>query len=202
MFLIADTPLVQWAIIPLLIFFARIIDVTIGTVRIMLVARGIRNIAALFAFFEILIWLVTIRQVMSNLSNVVHYFAYAGGFATGTFVGMIIENKLSFGFVLVRVITSQGGEALAQFLRREGYRLTDLDACGSDGPVRILFLVINRKNLVEIEGIIKKFNPNAFYTIEDVRFMRQAGRPPLTVITDNRRTERQRLLLRWRRKGK
>ncbi len=172
-----DTPLFQWVLLPVLLFCSRIVDVSIGTVRIMFVAKGIRKFAAVFAFFEVLIWLFTIRQVLANISNPLHYAAYAAGFATGTFVGMLIEQKMSLGNVIIRVIAINGQSKLAGHLRDLGWRVTDIDAVGNEGPVRIIFLVIKRKELATVTGIIKKFNPNAFYSIEDVRFVSRDALP-------------------------
>ncbi len=166
-----QTDVFQWILLPLLIFCARIIDVSIGTVRIMFVAKGIRKLATVFAFFEVLIWIITVKQVLSNMSNPLQYVGYAGGFAAGTYIGMVIEHKISIGYAMIRVITARDGRDLAAYLRSHGWRVTDLDAEGNDGPVRIIFLVLKRKDLERVTNIIKEFNPNAFYSIEDVRFV-------------------------------
>jgi len=158
------------------------------------VAKGVRKLAAVFAFFEVLIWLFTIRQVLANISNPLHYFAYAAGFATGTFIGLLIESKMSLGNVIIRVIAVNGQSKLAGHLRDLGWRVTDIDAVGNDGPVRIIFLVVKRKEIVEVTKIIREFNPNAFYSIEDVRFV-SGDKPPQAV-------EAFRYLFRWGRKGR
>lgn len=164
-----ETVWFQWILLPLLIFSARILDVTIGTLRIVIIGKGIRKPAVVLAFFEVLIWLIVIHQIIINITNFLHYAAYAAGFATGTYIGMCIEERLSLGNVLVRVITAKEGSELAVFLRSHGYRVTDLDAESNEGHVRIIFLVEKRKNLDHITGVIKEFNPNAVYTVEDVR---------------------------------
>lgn len=166
-----DTTLFKWVLLPIIIFLARILDVSIGTVRIIAISKGIRKIAVILAFFEIFLWLIVITQVLSNLSNPVQYIAYAAGFATGTYMGMLIEKKLSLGNILIRIITAKGGTELAEFLRNNGYRVTDLDAQSNEGHIRIIFLVVKRKLLENIASTIKQFNPDAFYTIEDVRFI-------------------------------
>lgn len=168
---ILDTQAFQWIILPALIFIARILDVSIGTIRIILLSKGLKRLAPVFGFFEILIWLLAVKQVMGNLTNVVCYIAYAGGFAAGTFVGIMIEERLSLGLVLIRIITRKGGEELITFLRSQGYRVTDLDARGDDGDVRIVFSIIKRQDLSHVQEIIRDFNPQAFYSIEDVRFV-------------------------------
>ena len=94
-----------WVIMPLLIIFARICDVSLGTIRIISIARGYKLIAPLLGFFEILIWLLAIKQIMQNLTNIFYYVAYSGGFAAGTFIGIYIEEKLAMGIFLIRIIT-------------------------------------------------------------------------------------------------
>ena len=164
-----DQSLVDWVIIPALIFLARICDVTLGTLRIVFVSKGDKTVAPLLGFLEVLIWLIAITQVMENLSNVASYFAWAGGFATGNFLGLRIEQKLALGQVVVRVITVDSADNLVDRLKGRGYRLTCVDARGTRGKVNLLFMIVKRKKLDEVIGIIRSFNPQAFYSIEDVR---------------------------------
>ena len=88
----------SWIFLPLLIFASRICDVTLGTIRHVFVARGIKNIAPVLGFFEVLIWIVVVKQVMSGANNWACYIAWAGGFAAGNFIGLFIEEKLLFFF--------------------------------------------------------------------------------------------------------
>ena len=164
-----DPDIMNWVIIPVLIFLARIMDVTLGTLRIVFISKGDKVIAPLLGFVEVLIWLVAITQVMQNLSNFASYFAWAAGFATGNFLGLRIEQKLALGQVVVRVITVESADDLIDRLTNRGYRLTALDAKGSRGKVNLLFMILKRKKLQEVIGIIRDYNPNAFYSIEDVR---------------------------------
>ena len=166
-----NSPVFTWAIIPLLICLARIIDVSLGTLRIILVSRGMKVIAPILGFFEILIWLLAIGQIMQNLTNIANYFAYALGFAIGNYIGIILEQKLAMGKVVVRVITHRDASELTTFLRNEGFSVTVVDAEGSSGPVHLLFTVIKRSQLPSVTIHIKHFNPQAFYTVEDVRFV-------------------------------
>ena len=156
---------------PLLIFTARVCDVTIGTVRIIFVSRGMKFLAPIFGFFEILIWLVAISKVMQNFTNYGYYIAYAGGFATGNYVGIIVEEKLAMGICVIRIITRKDASKLIEFLRASGYGITSIDAQGSSGPVKIIYTIIRRQDIHDIHEIIQKFNPKAFYSIEDVRFV-------------------------------
>ncbi len=102
-----------WVIVPLLIFLARVIDVTLQTIRIVSISRGIRWLAPLVGFFEVLIWLLAISQIMKRVSNPVAYIAYAAGFATGTAIGQSIERRLSLGTVMLRVITARAARNCA-----------------------------------------------------------------------------------------
>ena len=166
-----------WVLIPALIFLARICDCTIGTMRIIFIGRGHRFIAPFLGFFEVLIWLLAIRQIMMNLTNSFYYVAYAGGYATGTFVGMSIEARLAMGTILIRIVTSQEARGLIEYLKSEGYGVTSVDAQGSRGNVNLIYTIIKRSDLENVVGIIERFNPRAFYTIEDVRFVREGVFP-------------------------
>lgn len=167
-------------LIPILIFFARVADVALGTMRIIFVSRGIRYMAAIFAFFEIIIWLAAISQIMQNLDNIANYIAYAAGFSMGSFVGISIERKLFTGNLMVRIIVKRDVEELIDMLSSHGYGVTCVDGQGAKGPVKIVFTVVNRKNLNIVTGIIKDHYPNAFYTVEDMRFASEHAIFPLT----------------------
>ncbi|MDI6867403.1 DUF2179 domain-containing protein [Methanoculleus sp.] len=156
-------------IVPIFIFFARICDVTIGTMRIIFVSRGMKTVAPLLGFIEIFIWIVAIGQIFQNLTNPINYLAYAAGFATGNYIGMIIEERLAMGLALVRIITQRDATNLIDYLRAAGYGVTVIDAQGKLGPSKVIFSVIRRKNLRDVENAIHQFNPRAFYSIEDVR---------------------------------
>ena len=167
--------IVSWVIIPGLIFFARICDVTIGTLRIVFISRGNRTMAPFLGFFEVLIWLIAIGQVMKHLDNAACYIGWAAGFATGNYVGLWLEERLAMGQVVVRFITGKPADELVMQLRHLGYRVTQVEAKGRAGKVDLLFMVIKRKSLSHILGIITQFNPKAFYSVEDVRTVAQHG---------------------------
>src|SRR3989344_676783 len=139
------SPWYTYLILPLLIFFGRIIDVSIGTIRMIFISKGFKKTAPFLSFFEIMVWLLVARQVLTDLSNVISYFAYAGGFATGTYVGMKIEEKLSVGKVIVRIITGKQSSNLINKLKQEQYGLTIVDGKGSEGKVKIIFSIVDRK---------------------------------------------------------
>jgi uncharacterized protein YebE (UPF0316 family) len=152
-----------------LIFLARICDVSLGTIRVIFVSRGYRHLAPILGFFEISIWLFAIGQIMRDVNDISIYFAYAAGFATGTYVGIVLEEKLSLGTVLVRVVTKRDSTDLVGALKDGGFGVTTHAADGAMGPVTIIFTVVKREDLPRVVEIIKRFNPHAFYSVEDVR---------------------------------
>ncbi len=166
---ILESHLFTWVILPALIFAARVLDVTLGTIRIVFISRGKKFLAPVFGFFEVLIWLLAIGQIMKNMTNVFCYMAYAGGFATGNFVGLYLEEKLAMGMLALRLITNKDASQLIEFLRREGYGVTSVDAKGISGKVNILFMIIKRSELATVIRVIHGFHPRAFYSVEDVR---------------------------------
>lgn len=161
--------LVNYLIIPGLVFLARIIDVSIGTVRVILLSRGNKIVAPLLGFFEVIIWLAAISKVMQNLTNIVCYIAYGAGFATGNYVGMLIESKLALGYQIIRIISSSALQLLPTELRNEGYGVTTFKGKGARGTVNILFSVVSRKKVNEFVKLVLTIEPHAFISIEDVR---------------------------------
>jgi len=172
----------SWVILPALIFCMRVCDVSISTVRIILVMRGKRKHAAFLGFFEVLVWLMAITLIIQNLKNVACYLGYAGGYATGVYVGMHIENKMAIGMQIVRIITRRDASELITYLKSEGYGVTSLDGQGAMGPVKVIFTIIKRKDIDHLFDGIRRFNPQAVISVEDVRFAEQAllrKTPPL-----------------------
>ena len=166
--LLANSWAYTWIVIPFLIFVARIFDVSLGTVRVIFVSRGFKYLAPVVGFFEILIWLLAIGQIMKNLSNPACYIAYAGGFALGNFVGIHIAEKLSLGLVMIRVVTKKDAASLVDFLKAENYGVTSVDGHGTSGQVKVVFTIVPRREARGVVELIKKFNPHAFYSIEEV----------------------------------
>jgi uncharacterized protein YebE (UPF0316 family) len=146
--------------------------------RIIFVSKGKRNIAPLLGFFEVLIWIIVVSRVMQNLDNYLTYIAYAAGFATGNYVGMIIEERLAVGVQLIRVITHQNGNELVQQLSAGGFGATVVDARGSRENVALIYTIVPRNDLGKVLNIINEFNPKAFYSIEDVKATSEGIFPP------------------------
>lgn len=168
---LSNIDIYAWVLLPLLIFFARVCDVSLGTIRIIFVSKGIKYLAPLVGFFEILIWLMAISQIMQNLSNVYYYLFYAGGFAIGNFVGILIEEKLSIGNVAVRIITRKDASKLIEWLKNKKYGITVVDGEGPKGSVKLIFTIVNRQNIQNVINTVKKYNPKSFYSIEDIRYV-------------------------------
>ena len=164
-----NSPVFMWIILPALIFLLRIVDVSIATLRIVYLSRGTRYIAPILGFFEILIWLVAIRQIFNNLNNVACYLAYAGGFAMGNYIGIYIERKLALGLEVVRIITRTNADNLIKDIKKAGFGITILGGEGTTGPVKIIFTLIKRRSLPDLIELINKNNPKAFYTVERVQ---------------------------------
>ncbi|XDD50740.1 DUF2179 domain-containing protein [Leptospira sp. WS92.C1] len=162
-------PFFDYVLLPCFIFLARVTDVSIGTIRVILLTREKKAVAASLGFLEVLLWIIVITQVIKNLNNVFCYLAYAGGFATGTFVGMILEEKLAMGFSLLRIISPQFGDRIANRLSEAGYRVTTMNGQGSRGPVKIVFTVLKRKKIGQAMAIVKEVEPDVFYSIENAR---------------------------------
>ncbi len=163
-----DSPIYAWVVLPLLIFLARIADVSLGTVRLVFVSRGFKYLAPVVGFFEVLIWILVIGQIMQNLTNPLCYLAYAGGFAMGNFVGILIAEKLSLGVVLIRVVTQKEAGELIERLRERQYGVTAMDGQGANGPVKVIFTIVRRREVAVVVELVKRFNPQAFYSIEEV----------------------------------
>ncbi len=159
----------SYIIMPLLIFLARICDVSIGTMRIIFVSKGKKNIAPILGFFEVLIWITAISKIMQNLDNYVNYVAYAAGFATGNFIGMIIEEKLAMGIMMIRVFANERGTELVKILNSHGFGATSVEAHGAKEKVQIIYSIVHRNELESVIELIDEFNPKAFFTIEDVK---------------------------------
>lgn len=169
----------SWIILPLIIFTSRVCDVSLGTLRHVFISKGFRKIVPLLGFFEVLIWIVVVAQVMKNLNNIACYLAWAGGFATGTYVGLMIEERLALGLQVIRIITNQNCDELLEALKKENHGVTIVDAQGGIGPVKMVFTIVKRKNTHAVVKLIQVYNPTAFYSIEDIKNANQG------VFTEN-----------------
>jgi uncharacterized protein YebE (UPF0316 family) len=164
-----QSDLFNWLILPLLIFLARTCDVTLATLRNIFISRNIKKIVPFLGFFEVLIWLVAVSQTIHNLHNVACYIAFAGGYSMGIFVGITIEEKLALGKQVLRIITNQDPTSLVSALYDAKMGVTVIEGRGVKGPVKVIFTTLKRKDVQIVDEMIRKYTPNAFYTIEDIR---------------------------------
>ncbi|MDX1905068.1 MAG: DUF2179 domain-containing protein [Thermonemataceae bacterium] len=160
----------RWFVLPLIIFLARITDVSVGTVRILLMMNAKKKLATFLGFCESLIWVTVITAIFKQVNNPLAYFAYAGGYATGTFIGMTLEGRLAVGKVLVRFITRQDASNLVEHLRNTKFGFTNVKAEGHKGEVNLIFSVVERKDLQELIETVKSYHPKAFYSIEATKY--------------------------------
>jgi uncharacterized protein YebE (UPF0316 family) len=156
-------------LLPVIIFFGRICDVTLGTLRIIFVSKGEKSKAPIVGFFEVFIWVVVISQIFNNATNIVAYIAYAAGYATGNYVGILVENKIGFGYQLFRIYTKKRGAELTKLLNQQGFGSTCIRGEGAVSEVSIIETVVKRRSEKTVIQIINGFDPDTFYVIEDIR---------------------------------
>jgi uncharacterized protein YebE (UPF0316 family) len=154
--------------IPPLIFCARICDVSIGTVRTMLMLQGYRLPASLLGCVEVTIWVLAVSGVLKYLDEPLAIIAYAAGFGTGVYIGVWIENRLALGYRMVRIVCGDDTVHLPDHLRAKGYRVTQVDGRGREAHVHIVFAVIRRRELPTLRQAVAEVAPGAFVTVERV----------------------------------
>jgi uncharacterized protein YebE (UPF0316 family) len=157
----------------ILIFFLRVSDMTLDTLRVLMVMRGKKGIAWVLGFFQSAIFILAISSVLTHLDNPLNVIGYAAGFATGNVVGMWIEERLAIGHVSITIVSSRRGAAIADFLREKGFAVTEIPARGKDGMVSLLSCSVLRKNVVDVRKLVNEVDAEAFITAEDVRPVRR-----------------------------
>ena len=153
----------------LLVFFFRVINVSLATIRFMMVLLNRKLAAWIFAFFQALIFIFVIKVVFTDLRNWVKIVGYSAGFATGIIAGMWVEGKMAVGFTDLQIISSSRGTTIADRLREEGYGVTEYAGYGKDGTVAVLNVLVPRKKAREVQKIVSVSDPKAFITAENVR---------------------------------
>lgn len=159
----------SWVILPILIFISRLGDVTMATLRHIFISKGLKKIVPILGFFEVLIWLIAMRQVFSHLDNIACFIAWAAGFSAGTYLGMYIEERMAIGTQIIRIISGDDITPLTEALKLKQQGVTIVDGQGAIGPVKLVYTIVKRANKTEIIDLIQTHTPNAFYTIEDVK---------------------------------
>jgi uncharacterized protein YebE (UPF0316 family) len=159
----------------LFIFCSRVADVSLGTLRSVLAAKGQRKIVPFIGFFEVIVWLFAVSQILKNLTNIWGYLAWAGGYALGIYIGLLMEEKLAIGNQVIRIITQQKSDEFLQILTQRGIGYTVLDGQGARGPVNLIFTIVKRKEVGNIIDLLQGLQPNAFYSVEDVKSASSTG---------------------------
>jgi uncharacterized protein YebE (UPF0316 family) len=162
-----------WVYLPLIVFGTRVLDVTLGTMRIIFLSRGRKLLAPLLGFVEVLIWITVVSQIVGGAQNIVAYVAYAAGFAVGNYVGMVIEDRMAIGTLVIRIILSKEGKVLIENLREAGFGVTHVDGHGASGPVTLVYTVVMRRELERVVKIIHTTTPKTFFTVEELRSFQQ-----------------------------
>lgn len=152
---------------PALIFTARMTDVAMATVRMMLSVRGARAASGLIGFFEALIWVFAVGAAIQNLHSPLHLFGYASGFAAGSVTGVWIEERLAFGLATVRIISTHAGVEMAEALRELGFGVTEFAGQGKEGPVEVVYTVTQRRRIRDVVAEVGRWDPEAFVTVEN-----------------------------------
>ncbi len=153
------------------IFFARILDVTIGTVRTMLMVKGKTYIMAVLAFFEVFIWFIIAREALvTSLDSILIPIFYSLGYATGTLLGSFISNRYIKGVVRVEVVARQNDEML-KIIKDHGYEVSRINLKPSEDKIKreMLYLQINNKSLNKLTNIIKRYDKEAFIVVSETK---------------------------------
>jgi len=171
-------------LLPVIIFFGRICDVTLGTLRIIFVSKGERYKAPFIGFFEVFIWILIISQIFSRANDLLAYISYAAGYASGNYVGILLENRIAYGIVLCRIYTRENGSDLVRILHGQRFGVTMTRGQGSVDEVDIIETVIDRKQMKTLEKTLTDFDPHIFYVVEDVRTKRNGIFPKRKTILE------------------
>lgn len=163
---------------PLAVFLLRATDVSMATVRMLLIVRGRRVLAPLIGFFEILIWVTAIGIVVQHLDSPLHVVGYAAGFATGNYLGLRLEERLALGLATIRTVVRTGGAELAATLRAEGFAVTEMPGTGRDGAVEVLYSVIPRRTVDRCLALIDRGAPESFVVVDEPRLVRRGWQFP------------------------
>ena len=157
---------------PLVIFFMRVADVTLDTMRVLLMVRNAKWQVPLIGFVQVTIWVVAVTAVVQNLHSPLHIIGYSGGFATGNYVGMLIEERLALGLATMQSMVRQGGGEVAAALREKGFAVTEMEGRGKDGPVEVLYSVISRRKVATYISVVEHVAPGAFLVVDEPRTVR------------------------------
>ena len=151
----------------LLIFAARLVNVSMATVRSLLSMMGQKRLATAISFFESLIFILVVSRVLQDVGNIWNVLGYSGGFAAGTLVGLAIEERLALGYAMVQAISQDHGEEIASALRQAGYGVTEMVGEGLRGTVHVVTTVVKRRDIPSVMALVSKADQRAFVTVDD-----------------------------------
>ncbi|NLY09803.1 MAG: DUF2179 domain-containing protein [Tissierellia bacterium] len=158
----------MWGI-AILIFISRIVDVSLNTIKTLMMVQGRKLPASIIGFFEVGIYVLALGKIVGALNNPVYFIAYCSGFSAGTYLGITLENKLALGLLSGRItIAPEKADMLADILRENRFGVTVIEATGKDGPRKLLSIVFNRKDLRKIEKLIKEYDDRAFMVVNHI----------------------------------
>ncbi|HKM00953.1 MAG: DUF2179 domain-containing protein [Tissierellia bacterium] len=158
----------------LIIFFAKIIEVSISTIRVVFIGKGERAKGAILGFVEIMIWLVVVSSVLNNITeDPIKMLIYAAAFSLGNYLGVTIESKIAVGLASIQVVVNEkSGDILADILREQGYGVTIIEGKGKNESIKnLLFIQLKRKKIPEAVKLVKQHNPEAYITVNDIKSM-------------------------------
>ena len=156
-------------LIALLIFFLRVLNMTLDTLRMMVVMRGMKTLTFILGFFQTAVFVFALGSVINDLNNPINTIAYSLGFATGNVVGMMIEKRLALGSINITIMSPSNGPQIAETLRGRGHAVTEIPARGKDGAVEVLECSVQRKFTKEVQDIALDADPDAFITSRDIQ---------------------------------
>jgi uncharacterized protein YebE (UPF0316 family) len=153
----------------LFIFVLRVLGVTLSTIRVLLMTRGMKVASALLGFFEVLVYAVAIGKVVQDLNNIPNLLSYCLGFSVGTLLGMALEERMAIGYATIHAIAPGSSHEIVEAIHAAGHGATEGEARGRDGLVRTVTVVVRRREIENVCAIIREAAPNAFITIEETR---------------------------------
>ena len=153
----------------LILFGLRVLNNAIGTIRLIVMNRQQRGLAAVMAFFEAGLFAYTVANVVTDLTNVLNLFAYCGGFAVGNWLGMALESRFITSYMTVNVITPARGHEIALALREHGFGVTETVGEGRDGKVTMLRSVVTHRDVPRLLDLVRTTHPEAFVAVEEAR---------------------------------
>lgn len=157
----------------IIIFFARVIDVSLATFVTVLTVKGKRALATIIGFIDVLIWFLVVKEALNtDIKSIWIAFSYAGGYALGTFIGTTLSNKLIDGKISAQVIINSDSINEVEKIRKAGFAVSQIDCTGKDNAKKImLFIELDKKHLDDLKDIINKIDKDAFMVINETKYV-------------------------------